>query len=248
MTAPLNIHRLERLLAEATPGPWAHSGFGRLHDGIASLGEMHSRQNGALVAELRNAVPALLAVAWAAERIEIYDDEVAGFTELHEALAALCFEEMRTPAEIVERVRATRAADVFGFKAEVLVPRLPFAEAREWLKPEVTEESWSADPTDRAPLLSEMHDYMSFAIEKVLYHRGISAQRSVEKFEEWVWLLGDEPVDAGYTNYGAPILRAICERYGWDWRSRVSAPSLEAFERMSEGQRCHPECREGCGP
>jgi hypothetical protein len=82
---------------------------------------------------------------------------------------------------------------------------------------------------------------MAFAWGKARDHRGISASRSVEKMRTWVWLLDDPEITANYQNYGAPILRAICERYGFP------IPDGDDMRRMSEGEPCRDGCDEGCG-
>ena len=45
--------------------------------------------------------------------------------------------------------------------------------------------------------------------------------RSIEHMKAWLWLLNDPlgaRLDDLYRHYGKPCLRAICEKYGWDWR------------------------------
>lgn len=58
---------------------------------------------------------------------------------------------------------------------------------------------------------------MPFAIEKAMDGRGLSASRSISKMQAWVFALGE--TDAinweRYADYGRPILRQICERYGF---------------------------------
>ena len=59
--------------------------------------------------------------------------------------------------------------------------------------------------------------------------RGISANRSVMHMIAWLWLMGGEHrkfgravehmFDNHYESYGKPILRAVSERYGFDWRA-----------------------------
>lgn len=74
---------------------------------------------------------------------------------------------------------------------------------------------------DFPAIKAAMGKYMEFAWDKVADQRGISASRSIEKMQEWAWLLGDDEVVAWcndlalYPQYGAPILGRICEKYGF---------------------------------
>lgn len=159
----------------------------------------------------------------------------------------------RTQDEIVERYRAIKDRDFFGFKAGVLVPALDFEHAKEFLKPEATVADWSASGDGRPPLgdTVDIQDYLTFAVGKALDHRGISAGRSTVKLTEMAWLAGlDDAVkamgQADHAQYGAPILKALAE-----WGSFVTStgdPEQDAmFERMAAGDPCVPGCDEGCG-
>jgi hypothetical protein len=65
----------------------------------------------------------------------------------------------------------------------------------------------------------------------------------------WLWLRGDDVLlgkiereEIPFKNYGAPILRAIGEKYKFDF------PPLDSpVIRMSQGQPCTDDCQEGCG-
>ena len=154
---------------------------------------------------------------------------------------------MRTTEEIVDRMRAQQADDFFGWTAEVLVPYLPANEAREFCKADADLSDWEPLPRDDESVRSEMAAYMSFAWNKVLNHRGVSASRSVEKMSVWLWLLGDDETlafaedESNFQNYGAPILKRICERHGF--------PMIEdeGVRRMAEGKPCCVGCKAGCG-
>ena len=65
-------------------------------------------------------------------------------------------------------------------------------------------------------VISEMQRYMEFAIEKAKHRRGISAGRSMWKFQQWLWVLEDESfgdIAANYDGYGLQILEDIKEKY-----------------------------------
>lgn len=150
---------------------------------------------------------------------------------------------LRTPGEILARLKDQE--DIFGFRCEVLVTSLPFEEAREFLKEDTTAENWDTELT-RDAVLKEMLEYLDFAWDKALSHRGLSAGRSIQKLTEWLWILGDEEAvsfvsdDTNYLNYGAPALLYISNRYG------VACPGTSAAVNMAAGLPCEPGCEMGC--
>lgn len=162
---------------------------------------------------------------------------------------------MRSQDEIRGRVDRIREGDLFGFKAETLAVYLDFDHAQGLLRDGVTREEWEGGeppcplPRDRDALVERIRDYLEFAVEKAAGHRGLSAGRSVQKLEEWVWLLGDDDHQSidwdDYPQYGAPILAAIIQRL--ELAGRVAGADDPAFRRMSRGLPCRDGCLEGCG-
>src|SRR3990167_8430100 len=156
---------------------------------------------------------------------------------------------MKTQGQIVEYYRHNKEEDFLGFAGEVLLCYLDFDHAKEFLKPKTYSDEWNTDvyPLTREKLLADIKDYMAFAWGKVENHRGISASRSVEKMEAWLWLLEDEKTlsfaknEANYKNYGAPVLKKICEVYGF------AIPDSKEIQNMTRGERCCVDCDEGCG-
>ena len=71
----------------------------------------------------------------------------------------------------------------------------------------------------RENVIKYMQDYMSFAWEKANDKRGISANRSIDHFKGWLWLLEDEEsieyLKVNYAPYGKPGLAYICIKYGF---------------------------------
>ena len=71
----------------------------------------------------------------------------------------------------------------------------------------------------RENVIKYMQDYMSFAWEKANDKRGISANRSIDHFKGWLWLLEDEEgieyLKVSYAPYGKPGLTYICKKYGF---------------------------------
>jgi len=152
---------------------------------------------------------------------------------------------MRTDEEILRRLGEIKGDDFFGAQSSELVSRLPFAIARPFLIDEATEAGWKTYGRDRDAIVGEMRGYMEFAVEKATGHRGLSASRSIEHFRSWVWLLSDEDFSAidweDYANYGAPILKAVANRFG------IDLPDDPRLMRMAEGKICSPDCEGGCG-
>ena len=147
----------------------------------------------------------------------------------------------RTMSEIAKRLLESRKK---LFEGEVYLKFLDYEHAKPVLKEGIKPEDWDEPlPLTREAVLAEMRSYMIFAREKVQDHRGISACRSVEKMRAWIFVLGDDDCteDVDHAQYGAPILKAICERYDFPM------PDDERTLRMMRGARCVPACEQGCG-
>ena len=153
---------------------------------------------------------------------------------------------MRTQDEILARFRAAVPDDYFGFRREVLVEGMDHATLRVALGAEI-----GADITAPEDIESNARDYFPFAVEKIVYHRSISATRSVDKLREYAWLLGRDDVvsamdSAAYPQYGAPKVRAFADGMGWPW-PELDPDDVAALARMAAGDFCEPTCGQGCG-
>ena len=99
-----------------------------------------------------------------------------------------------------------------------LVGCLSFDKAKQFLGSNADETMWKTRPRDRDSILERMLDYMSFAWEKANDERGLSAIRSMEHYQAWIWLIGDDMGDlCEYDDYGKNNLIKICKKYGWDY-------------------------------
>ena len=130
---------------------------------------------------------------------------------------------MRTIEEIAERVWALRGsnADFFGFESADLIVRLPFDQASPYLRAGVTREEWEPRPRDHASVLKALESDLIEAFRAANDCQGNSAFRAMSRLKATLWLLGeDEAAEEleGYTYYGKPQLRAVCDHYGLDWR------------------------------
>jgi len=152
---------------------------------------------------------------------------------------------VRTQEEIRARlVDSQSGGSFFNFAAEVLISALDFEHATFYLKPEVTEAEWEADREADTEVAAR--EYLTFAIGKIEDHRGISADRSVQKLTEYAWLLGRDDVVAAmdaadYPQYGAPKVKAFADGMCWPW------PAGAELARMAEGLPCTTDCGGGCG-
>lgn len=162
---------------------------------------------------------------------------------------------MRTPEEVVERIKEEQQK-FLSFQPSVLAMYLPFNLLKQVLKQVAKKDAdladWAPLPLTRERILFDMGQYMAFAWEKAINHRGLSAGRSVDKMRAWLWLLGEENdlvsfvnSDDNYPNYGAPILKRICEAF--DLPLPEKDYELEMATRMAQGLPCEDGCKEGCG-
>jgi len=149
---------------------------------------------------------------------------------------------MRGQQEIVDMIEERRERPM-DFFPEVLIGYLTFQNAAPYLKSDVQEHEW----TQQTDPIAEMKSYMEFAWDKASDHRGLSAGRSVNKMQAWLWLMDDplwqeiEDDKIPYKNYGAPILLRICEKHD------LPIPEHDAgVLRMALGKKCRHDCNEGC--
>lgn len=175
-----------------------------------------------------------------------FDEELEAVLRVQEPLPKKDVETTRTIEEIIAYYKQERAEDILGFEGEVLLPYLPSEQVKEFLEDGTDLSEWKQIPLDREAVLGEMKEYMSFAWDKVQDHRGISASRSVKKMQAWLWLLRDDETlafaqnDSHYAQYGAPILKKICDVY------EFPVPAGKDVESMVQGKKCSPGCA-GCG-
>lgn len=159
----------------------------------------------------------------------------------------------RSQDEILARFREVDAepSNMFGFAQEVLAGAMTV----ETLKQAVPDFEPSAEAS--FPLYTSENieqaarEYLEFAIGKALDHRGISASRSVDKLTQFAWLAGKDDVveamdEAGYTNYGAPKLKAFAEGMKLPFEAGEYY-SQEELDRMAAGKSCRKDCDMGCG-
>ena len=158
--------------------------------------------------------------------------------------------ETRTAAEVIN-YRPKDGDSLFGFDREALGEFLTFEEAKPWLKADAKSDWWTPKPRTREAIIEVLREYMSrIGLDKAVSHRGISASRTIEKMRAWSWLMADDEAvricdETSYQNYGAPILKALCEHFDFDYAEMLGGPrSLAIFEAQARGEMC-PSCRDG---
>lgn len=126
----------------------------------------------------------------------------------------------RTVKEILDRIKAVEKNDWLGTIRGDLVSYLPYSDAKPFLKPEVTEAGWKV--RTMTPL-ENANNYLTFAWGKANDCRSLSAGRSIEHFQAWMWLAGrDDIVEIlsdgdRYCYYGKPLLVMVSALVGFDW-------------------------------
>lgn len=165
---------------------------------------------------------------------------------------------MRSTEEILARIAEHRASDrIFDFRAETLAEALPSSALDTAGFCTTTPEEWDEarlDTDDKIRVAAI--EYLTFAFDKAKDHRGLSANRSVDRMGEYLWLLGLDTTKfhaADYAQYGVPKLAAAAEALG------VTFPDDPQLKNMAEGRQClhgtdpadrswdHGICQEGCG-
>lgn len=133
---------------------------------------------------------------------------------------------MKTQEEIVARIQARREKDPFGFEISEYLRALGYAHAKPFLKPDVKMEDWQPDLCSDEAVRAAIRAYAPFAWGKANGKRGISANRSIQHYIAWIWLIDEEFADqidhrfeTNYAYYGKDILVSICEHYDIDWRA-----------------------------
>ena len=120
---------------------------------------------------------------------------------------------MRTYKEILSRINQIAPFDRFGFETSYLLEFLPYNALPEKMQEHADPCSWVAMDRTEEHIRTRMIDYMSYAWEKANDERGISAYRSMCHYNVWLWMLGEDWGDLteGYTDYGKPTLRRLCD-------------------------------------
>ena len=145
---------------------------------------------------------------------------------------------MKTQNEVIGFIKllSINNNDTFAWIRESIVPALDFDNAKKVLKFKqgvtsdnakkvlkfkqgVTSDKWDKASsrliTDQ-DVINAMTEYLPFAWNKADNERSISANRSIEHYIGWLWLISDDMYDKvsheyehNYCDYGKPILKMI---------------------------------------
>lgn len=128
---------------------------------------------------------------------------------------------MRTDDEIVARIKGLENADFFGFIRSDLAEYLPADRLQDAGLKLNDGAAWDPRPRDAVSIIAQITEYLAFAWDKANNCRGISAARSLNHMQAWLWMLDEDAVAEAlgdYELYGKPHLREISERYHFPWR------------------------------
>ncbi len=140
---------------------------------------------------------------------------------------------MRTQAEIIERIKAAKPNDMFGFEIGDYMNALT-KESVESMRGTVLKENadlsdWEQQFKSDEDVRKQCIEYMDFAWEKANNCRGLSAMRTMSHYKAWLWLLGQNNFDdlEQYEFYGKDNLIRICKFFDldhtkWDDGKRVN--------------------------
>lgn len=129
---------------------------------------------------------------------------------------------------------------------DVLVGYLPYEQAKALglVKVGGNAEDWKFKKLTEKTVVDELKAFINFATPKVIQHTSLAAMRGMDKLKAWTWLLdkdGEINWD-NFPNFGAPILKQICEKFEIPW------PSNPVLNQMVKGLPCSPSCVRGCNP
>ncbi len=125
---------------------------------------------------------------------------------------------MKTAKEIYDYTKKKGKGQMFSFHIDSVIDFMPFEIIRDDLKDGVTKEEWDAKtkPLTRENLIDAIKEYLPFALEKAEGQRGLSAARSIQKFQTLLFALGNEKLAEeieNYYDYGLPQLKMIQKEY-----------------------------------
>lgn len=129
---------------------------------------------------------------------------------------------IRTTDEILKKIDEGFKNDFFGFGVSDIIMALPFEHAKQFYrkeflnKPDAEETHEKERLKTKQDVLEKMKDYLLFAYGKAEDQRGLSADRSIQHYIAWTWLIDDgfykrleNEYETNYHSYGIHILREI---------------------------------------
>jgi hypothetical protein len=122
---------------------------------------------------------------------------------------------------ILKRIQARKTVDVWNFEREQYVAALPYEKAKRYLDKSIHKRDWFPRFQTNLQVIDEIRASVIFAWGLANEGRGALASRYRSRFLAWTWLVDPDfsqqlealPVEGN----DKPILRLICDHYGWDW-------------------------------
>lgn len=150
----------------------------------------------------------------------------------------------KTQQELVDRVRGyeqNTSLDLFGVRRSKLILYMDYEHAQPYLKREMTAETWMPHLCFKSSILRDMQEYVEYAWQYIrtaedevkqqrasdtpaIRPSAILANRSLDHFAEWMWILGDTSVwdskiaSLPFAHHGSTRLAAICEYYQFPYQ------------------------------
>lgn len=131
---------------------------------------------------------------------------------------------IRTTEEIKNKMKEGFSTDFFGFGVQDIAEALLFEDIKEMLTDEFlnkpnAKEIWEEGRVKtRQDVVNRMKNYLDFAWHKANSERGLSADRSIQHYIAWAWLIDDQlynklvdMYETEYGEYGKNILSYIEE-------------------------------------
>jgi len=155
-----------------------------------------------------------------------------------------------TQDEIKTRLRLENVMWTGCFAADVLGPLVEDEYDREMWRTLSSHHSFVNAPVTPEQLTIAMNDYLRFAIGQALYHRGLSANRSLIKLRSFAFaldlgeadaVLHDTQIATRYTPYGMPLLKSFAQTIKQPWppvEYTDHAQSKRDLELMASGASC----------
>jgi hypothetical protein len=131
----------------------------------------------------------------------------------------------RSEDEIIERMENAKGM-WSGFCVGTLIDYVDFSRAKQFYNEEFLakvksgQEPTPVKITNVGEAVQDMLDYLVFGWSKAADKRGLSASRTIERMQTWLWLLGRDDLadlvanDDLYNPYGMPALIAVSEALG----------------------------------
>lgn len=121
---------------------------------------------------------------------------------------------MKTQKEIIDKIKKEKNNDLFGTIKNDLMIFLDLENIKPFLDDENKLKIYKKCKMENTVIniIKKMKDYLDFAFDKAETQRGLSANRSMDHYHTWIWLLNEEKRFGDirkYEDYGISHLNKI---------------------------------------